>query len=330
MKLASFDLNLLVALDALLAEESVSRAAERLRIGQPAMSATLARLRSVLGDPVLVRVGRGMERTVFAESLRKPLAQILHDVEQLLNSGTAFDPATSRRSFTIAASDYVTLLLLRPFIERLGTIAPEVNVRVIPGDAGTFDNVRRGLADFAIYPAELLPVNLPFHTERLFADDFVCVTDAANPEVGEEMTVEQLSSLPYLAAWHGALASLADQHLDKAQIPRNTTMTAQSFVLAPFLLAGTRMYTIIQRRLAALLMDEARFQILRPPIPIAEVNELLIWSPRRSADAGHDWLKAQLHQSAELLVRAPIHRADRCDVDVSDPGNRTARSGGTD
>ncbi|WP_405164485.1 LysR family transcriptional regulator [Nocardia sp. NBC_01499] len=302
MKLASFDLNLLVALDALLAEESVSRAAERLRIGQPAMSATLTRLRSVLGDPVLVRVGRAMERTVFAESLREPLAEILHDVELLLNSGTAFDPATSRRSFTIAASDYVTLMLLRPLIERLSTIAPEVSLRVIPGDAGMLENVRRGLIDLAIYPAELLPMNLPFRTEKLFTEDFVCVTAAANPDVGEELTVEQLSTLPYLAAAQGALASLADQRLDEAQIPRNTTMTAQSFVLAPFLLPGTRMYTIIQRRLAALLMDDARFRTLQPPIPIAAVHELLIWSPRRTADAGHDWLRAQLHNNAELLT----------------------------
>ena len=302
MKLGNFDLNLLVALDALLAEESVSRAAERLRIGQPAMSSTLARLRSALGDPLLVRVGRGMERTVFAESLREPLATILHEVELLFDSGSAFDPASSRRSFTIAASDYVALILLRPLIERLTTIAPEVSVRVTPVDSGILENVRRGLVDLAIYPAELVPVNLPFRTEPLFTDDFVCVTDVANPDVGGEMTVEQLGSLPYLEARQGVLASLADRRLDEAQIPRNTTMVAQSFVLAPFLLPGTRMYTIIQRRLAALLMDEARFRILQPPIPIAAIHELLIWSPRRGADAGHDWLRAQLHHSAKLLA----------------------------
>jgi DNA-binding transcriptional LysR family regulator len=301
VELASFDLNLLVALDALLAEQSVSRAAERLRIGQPAMSATLARLRSSLGDPLLVRAGRGLQKTAFAESLQEPLSDILHDVERLLHSGAAFDPATSRRSFTILASDYVSLVLLRRLIERLATIAPTVSVRVAPVDAGLMEQIRRGLVDIAIYPAELLPTNIPFHSEALFEDDFVCVTDSANDAVGNAITVDQLSSLPYLAASQGLLASLADQRLDEAHIPRNTTMVAQSFVVAPFLLPGTRMFTIIQRRLADLLMPEAHFKVLQLPIPIASIHEQMIWSPRRGADAGHAWLREQLQITAELV-----------------------------
>src|SRR5580704_5911946 len=97
MRLTGFDMNSLVALDALLAEQSVSRAAERLRVGQPAMSATLGRLRAAFGDPLLVRAGRGLQRTGFADSLMEPLGEILHDIEQLLDAGSAFDPATARR-----------------------------------------------------------------------------------------------------------------------------------------------------------------------------------------------------------------------------------------
>lgn len=302
MELASFDMNLLVALDALLSEESVSHAAQRLRIGQPAMSATLARLRTALGDPLLVRSGRGLQRTAYAESLREPLAEILRDVERLIRPGEAFNPATSRRSFTVLASDYVALVLLRPLIERLSEIAPHVSVRVNPVDASLMENIRRGLADLAVYPAELLPTNIPFHAEPLFEDDFVCVTDAANDEVGSRITVEQLTTLPYLAASQGLLASLADQRMDEAHLSRNTTMVAQSFVMAPFMLPGTKMYTIVQRRLAALLMPEAHFKALEPPIPIASIHELMIWSPRRGADPGHSWLRGQLQQSAALFA----------------------------
>ncbi|MGN7950351.1 LysR substrate-binding domain-containing protein [Microbacterium sp. 22215] len=301
MELVNFDMNLLTALDALLSEESVSRAAERLRVGQPAMSATLARLRASLGDPLLVRSGRGLQRTAFAESLREPLTAILGDVEQLIQSGAAFDPTTSKRSFTILASDYVALVLLRPLIERLGAIAPNVSVRVTPVDASLMESIRRGLVDVAIYPSELLPTDVPFRTQPLFDDDFVCVTDKANEMVGDVFTVEQLSSLPYLAASQGLLASLADQRLDEAHLARNTTMIAQSFVMAPFMLPGTKMYTILQRRLASLLMAEAHFKMLEPPVPIAAIHELMLWSPRRGADAGHAWLREQLQESARRL-----------------------------
>lgn len=292
-------MNLLVALDALLAEESVSRAAERLRIGQPAMSATLSRLRSAFRDPLLVRSGRGLRRTAFAESLQEPLRQVLTDVELLLHSTAEFDPAASRRNFSIVASDYVSLVLLRQLIERLAVVAPTVSVRVFPITADFLEQLRRGLVDLAIYPSELSPTNFPFHSERLFEDDFVCVTDIDNDEVGDSITVEQLSTLPYLAASQGALASLADQRLDEAHIPRNTTMVAQSFVVAPFLLPGTKMYTIIQRRLADLLMPDAHFKVLQPPLPIASIHELMIWSPRRGADAGHTWLRSQLRLTAQ-------------------------------
>ncbi|WP_394938045.1 LysR family transcriptional regulator [Psychromicrobium sp. YIM B11713] len=301
MELASFDLNLLVALDALLAEQSVSRAAERLHIGQPAMSATLARLRSSLGDPLLVRAGRNLQMTAFAASLQEPLSEILSEVERLLHSGAAFDPETARRSFTILANDYASLILLRQLIERLENIAPSVSVRVAPVDDGLMEQLRRGLADLAIYPAEMLPTNIPFQSETLFEEDFVCVTDSANDVVGETITVEQLSSLPYLAANQGLLASLADQRLDEAHIPRNVAMVAQSFVVAPFLLPGTRMFTIIQRRLAQLLMSDAHFKILELPLPIVSVHEQMIWSPRRGADPGHTWLREQMRITAALV-----------------------------
>src|SRR5579862_2865685 len=190
-------MNSLVALDALLNEQSVSRAAERLRVGQPAMSATLGRLRAAFGDPLLVRSGRGLQRTGFADALMEPLGQILHDIERLLDAGTAFSPGTARRTFTVITSDYVALVLLRPLIERLTAIAPTITVRVIPADAELLEHLRRGVADLAIYPGELLPTDMPFQSEHLFADDFVCATDIAHSEVDDELSLDQLQTLPY-------------------------------------------------------------------------------------------------------------------------------------
>jgi DNA-binding transcriptional LysR family regulator len=301
MQLAGFDMNLLVALDALLAEQSVSRAAERLRVGQPAMSATLARLRHALGDPLLVRSGRGLRRTAHADSLQAPLAAILADVELLLDAERAFDPAAAQRTFTIMASDYVSVVLLRQLIEELAHSAPRIGVKVLPVGEDLISDVRRGLVDLAIFPAESLPATLPFRAEPLFADDFVLVTSVGNTEVGDSISLEQLAALPYLASLQGTLPSLVDQRLDEAHVVRNTALVSQSFVAAPFLLPGTRMITAIQRRLAALMMPEARFKPLTSPVALPAIHELMIWPHRRESDAGHAWLRRQLARTAAAL-----------------------------
>lgn len=301
MRLANFDLNLLPALDALLNEQSVSRAAERLHIGQPAMSATLARLRSAFGDPLLVRSGRGLRRSGFADSLQEPVAEILRSVGHLLEAGEEFDPGTSHRTFTIVASDYVALILLRTLLERLSVIAPNVGVHVTPVGEKMMDNLGRGLVDLAIYPSEMLFDLKSFHAAPLFSDDFVCVTDAANLGVGEVLSLERLSTLPYLAVQQGELSSVIDKRLDEAGVSRNTTMTAQSFVMAPFMLPGTRMYTIVQRKLAELLMPEAHFRMDEPPVPVGTINEVMVWPHRRTVDPGHAWLRDELTVTARQL-----------------------------
>jgi DNA-binding transcriptional LysR family regulator len=302
MRAANFDLNLLVALDALLEEESVSRAAERLRVGQPAMSATLSRLRRAFGDPLLVRSGRGLKRSGFSETLQQPLGEILREIDALLQFGEQFDPSTSRRSFTIVASDHVALVLLRGLFERLSVTAPNVGVRVIPVGETMMEDLSRGTVDLAISPSELLINPQMFHAAPLFQDDFVCVTDASNFGPDEEFTVDDVLSLPYLAVQQGKLSSLIDQRLNEAGYnSRNVAMTAQSFVMAPFMLPGTRMYTIVQRRLANLLMAEESFTVRESPIPLGEIHEVMAWSPKLAADPGHTWLRAQITQTALQL-----------------------------
>ena len=104
----------------------------------------------------------------------------------------AFNPGTARRTFTVITSDYVALVLLRPLIERLNSIAPTITVRVIPAGAELLEHLRRGVADLAIYPGELLPTDMPFESEHLFADDFVCATDIANSEITDELSLDHL------------------------------------------------------------------------------------------------------------------------------------------
>lgn len=294
MRLSSVDLNLLVALDALLEEHSVSRAAERLLIGQPAMSATLARLRNLFDDPLLVREGRTLRPTPLAESLVDPVHAVLTQIESIVNVASTFDPLTDARTFTITASDYVALVLLRPLLERLPAIAPNVQIHVRALLADPMEQVHRNQTDMLILPRELMPSRMDLPVEPLFTDTFVCVVDASNTDVGDTISLEQFSSLPHLELKQGVLTTIVETRLDELGVGRHVEMVAGSFVMAPFLLPGTRLVAVIQRRLAQVLMADGRFRMLEVPVPLEHITESMTWLPRQTVDAGHEWLRGQL------------------------------------
>ncbi len=152
MDLNRVDLNLLVAFDALISEGSVTRAAERLHIGQSAMSSTLARLRKLLDDPVLIREGRQMVPTPLALSLIAPVREVLDRVETILSAGDEFDAAQAQRTFTMVGSDYTSLTFVNPLIDRLSVESPGIKIRLIPPGDDYTDRLRRGQADLVIMP----------------------------------------------------------------------------------------------------------------------------------------------------------------------------------
>src|SRR5262245_58434475 len=148
MNLRQFDLNLLVALDALLTERNVTRAGERLYLSQPAMSGILARLRLLFNDELLVRVGRHLEPTALASELARPVRECVQQIEDLLSTQRAFSPETEARTFVIAASDYVVLLLLGLLVQRLTTAAPNISVRFVSLESSGADRLAMGEIDF--------------------------------------------------------------------------------------------------------------------------------------------------------------------------------------
>ena len=152
VSLRGFDLNLFPALEALLEERNVTRAAERLSLGQPAMSAALARLRRHFDDPLLVRDGRVYQLSTFAQSLVEPVREAMAAVEAAATAIRAFDPATDTRSFTIATSDYAALVFLRPLLARLADDAPQIRLRLVPITVDMGDALRRGSLDLVILP----------------------------------------------------------------------------------------------------------------------------------------------------------------------------------
>jgi DNA-binding transcriptional LysR family regulator len=300
MDLRRVDLNLLVALDALLDECSVTRAAERLYVGQSAMSATLSRLRALFNDPILVRQGRRLVATPVAESLVGPIRQILASVSATLARCGTFDPLTDSRTFSIVASDYLTFVFLKPLLPHLSREAPHVRLHIRPVDEEGIQELYQNKTDLLITVREAFPKHLDFPHEELFSDRYVCAVDADHPEVREEITLEQFQSLPYLATSAGHSPSVADMQLDRLGIYRHTEITT-SFTLGFFLLPGTELVSLVHERLGQAFERQLRIRLLEPPFKLAPITEIMIWSQRNTDDPGHCWLRRRLKALAGEL-----------------------------
>lgn len=300
-ELQKIDLNLLVAFEALMAERSVTRAAERMFVGQPAMSASLARLRKLVNDPLLVREGRTLVPTPVAESLVAPVSQALTIVESALGSRRSFDPAEESRTFTIMASDYVLVVMLRELLNTLRTVAPNVRINVRPIAADYVDQVRRGLVDLFILPRELERSGVRLLSEDLFSDRLVCAIDADNDVVGTAMTMRQFESLPYLAYDAGALTTAAQRQLRAQGVDRPIDVTTQSFVVAPLLLRGTPFFTVIHERLGQVLGPQNGLRLLDSPVAFTPITEAMFWAVRHEDGPAHQWLREQVRKAAAAL-----------------------------
>ncbi|MEV0084884.1 LysR substrate-binding domain-containing protein [Saccharopolyspora sp. NPDC050642] len=301
MRLSGVDLNLLVALDALLTERNVTRAGERLSVGQPAMSASLARLRKHFDDPLLVREGRSSTLTPLAESLVEPVRSAIGAVEAVLGRPADFEPAREARTFTIVASDYVLLVLLRRLIAVLAVEAPRIQVCVKPITAGYVDQLRRRQADFLIMPTEITGKRFGFPSEPLFTDRYVLAVDRHNQAVGDTITVEEFVALPYAAYAGGTGVPVIEAQLEELGITRRNVISTQSFVTAPLLLRDTPVVGLVHERLARLVAEPARLRILEPPVPLPPFHEALYWNPQHARDPAHEWLRKRLVELAREL-----------------------------
>lgn len=301
MNLAGVDLNLLVALDALLTEENVTRAAARTSVGQSAMSASLGRLRSFFGDAILVRQAQRMVRTPFADSLVVPVRTALNAVDVVMSRRPTFDHRSDEATFTIIATDYVTMVLLRPMFAVLEASAPNVRIIVKSIEESYATTLRRGDADLMILPAELVDVQEGFESQALFSDRFVLVVDRAHPSVGESVTLEEMLNLKYASYHSGAINPIADADLERRGIRLRVEVTTGDFVVAPFLVSGTALASITLERLAKELAEPAGLRIVDCPVELRIIHERMYWNSRHTADVAHSWLRATVAQFAARL-----------------------------
>lgn len=298
MNLNRLDLNLLVVFDALLQEMSVTKAADRLHMSQPATSAALARLRRQLGDPILVREGRHLSATPYALSLAATVREVLARLDTAVNSSPVFDPAVDRHTFEVVASDYAALILLRPLLALLPDIAPNVHVKILPMSRLADQQLARDEVDLVIAPLEIISTDGPIVSEELFQDRYCCAVWAGNPRVGNEMTLELLSELPYLAYWSLGTTSFGETQLDRAQVPRQIEYTTPSFVVAPLLLRGTNLVTVGLERMLEYVAPTGDLKLLEVPIEMQPISEAMHWHQHRDGSPAHRWLRDQLMKVA--------------------------------
>jgi LysR family transcriptional regulator, nod-box dependent transcriptional activator len=304
MNLGGLDLNLPVALDALLRERSVTRAAQRVGLSQPGMSNALARLRRLFGDPLLVRQGAALVPTPRAEALAGPVREALELIRGAIEAPPGFDPATDRRRFRLSCSDYAVLMVIGPLVRELAAEAPGLTVEVLPRMAEAGRGLDMGDVDLVIEPPEIMGrQDLP--SLRLWDDRWVCCIWDGNTRVGEELGLEDFTSLGHLIysmGGGGQPVALPDLHLKRLGVPRHTEVSVESFLLAPFLLQGTDLVTLVPERAEAFLRRIGAIRLLESPVEFPVLVEMLWWHPRATADPAHAWLRERIAQVAARVA----------------------------
>jgi LysR family nod box-dependent transcriptional activator len=302
MHFRHLDLNLLVALDALLTERNITRAGKRVFLTQSAMSGALARLREYFGDELLVQVGRKMVLTPLGESLAAPVRGILMDVQKTLQYRPTFDPATSTRKFTVMMSDFVSTVLMPDVLKHIADQAPHVQFELVWNDVEVPQEViERGDVDMLIMPQQFLAKDHP--TEPLFEDEYVCIVSADHPEIGQQLTTEQYLSLGHVVVRfnRGRNPSVDEYVVDRLGLERRIEVVTMTFSAIPQFVAGTRRIATVQRRLAEQVARYLPLKILPAPIELPRLEEAMQWHSQFADDPAMAWLRGSMRAAADAL-----------------------------
>lgn len=294
MRYQRIDLNLLIALDALLAERSVTRAAERMHMTQSAMSGVLARLREYFDDQLLVQVGRTMALTPRAESLVAPVKEIILRVDSTLGVRPEFDPATAQRNFTIVASDYLSHLLLAEVLRRMSRQAPGLTFDIRPSGSTMIQDLEQGRVDFLITPAHLTAPDHP--QDVLFEDTYHVIACRQEPQFKKAISFEQYRSLGHVVYQNerGVNPWFEQWFANTYGGTRRLEVITHSFALIPRFIVGTSRIATVQTRLAKQFEQSMPIRLLDPPVEFPRLTEVLQWHRYRADDPGVQWVRDQI------------------------------------
>lgn len=303
MRFNKLDLNLLVALDALLSEQNISRAAERIHLSQSAMSNALARLREYFDDELLVQVGRKMEPTPRAEALRDHVRDILVRIDATVAAQPEFVPVQANRLFRLFVSDY-TMTTLMPHLFALAyKQAPGIRFDLRPQIAYPHRLLERGEADLLIIPKEYCSTEHP--AEVLLEETYCCVVWDRSTLAQGDMTNER-----YLAAGHVVVqvgdgqTALEDWFMQRLGVVRRVEASTYSFLSPAYLLAGTNRIATMHRRLAEAASRSLPIVLRDVPVAVPTMEQAMQWHKHRTSDPGLTWLRGLLKEAVTAMDRA--------------------------
>ncbi len=287
------DLHLIRVLHTVLTERSVSRAAIRLGMHQPAVSAALKRLRDLAGDPLLVRSGSGMVATDAGLRMIEPAASILRSAEVLFSDARGFDPQSATSTFRIAASDYLDPLFLPLLVAKVKSQAPLCRIEIHPlsPDSNYHADLSLGQVDLVIGNWLKPPEEL--HMARLFDDDIVSLINLAHPAARRGWTVDGWLSAEHIAPtpMHPGARGVIEQMLDALDLQRNITARCAHFSLIPDMVASTLLVLTTGRQYCERFVDRLPLKIVDCPVPLPRLLYYQLWHERTHASNSARWLR---------------------------------------
>lgn len=288
----SLDFNLLKTFHVLLEERSVTRAAARLALTQPAVSAMLNRLRENFGDPLFVRAQRGIVPTPRALELAEPLARVLRDIEVLLQPAD-FDPAHAQMTVSIAGTDYSLRAVVVPFLSALRQQAPGIRVAMLPiQDDLVEKQLERGELDLALLTPASAPPDL--HARRLFDEKYTCVLRAGHPALENgALSLERFCALDHAIVSYagGAFRGATDAALEALGLSRRVVLSVPSFLVLPDILRASDLVAMVPRRL---VNDSTGLAIVDSPVDVPGFTKIVAWHERTHTNVAQAWLRALL------------------------------------
>ena len=305
------DLHLIRVLHTVLTERSVSRAALRLGMYQPAVSASLKRLRELAGDPLLVRSGASMVPTVAGLRMIEPAAEILRSAEMLFSDARSFDPVTARQTFSLAASDYLDPLFLPQLVTQLKSAAPNCGIDIHPlsADADYRAHLAQGHYDVVIGNWPKPPQEL--HLGRLFGDEVVSLVANQHPAARRGWDAEAWLAAEHIAPTptHPGARGFIDEHLASQGLVRNITARCPHFGLIPAMVAGSLLVLTTGRQYAERFTGVLPVQVLACPVAFPRMMYYQLWHERTHASSAGRWLREQVKGVAASLRRPDAEAA---------------------
>lgn len=309
LKLEDINLNLLVSLNALLGERSVTQAAKRMGVTQSAMSHSLRRLRDLFDDPLLVGGAAGMVLTPRAERLATPLREELIELERVVRDETRFDPSTARRTFRLSTTDFIAMVMMPPLLDIVTRESSNVDLTVQQVE---FDRLAWQLetGELAMSLGVSMGASVGLKRKKLFEDDFVCVVRKNHPGVQEPMTMETYLSLSHmLISPKSDGDSVVDRALAKMSRARRIALRVPFFAAAPMMIASSDMILTAPRRMVERLAPRFDLELHEPPLQLPRFSVVATWHERFDKDEAHRWLRDAVERAALI--------ADRCDKDIA-------------